>query len=53
MKDSNCDESEKENKNGKENFKSPSKIHHSAMAVTVEETERELKYRNTYFKGKL
>jgi hypothetical protein len=53
IKNSNGVESEKENENGEESFKSPPKIHRSSLSMTVEETEKELIYRRKYFKGKL
>ncbi|XP_023703931.1 transcriptional regulator ATRX isoform X3 [Cryptotermes secundus] len=46
--DSNSGESEKENDNGRESFKSSPKVHRSSMVVL--NTEEEMKYRHKYFK---
>jgi hypothetical protein len=48
---SNYGESEKENENSIEIFKSPPKIHHTSMVVV--KTEEEMKYRRKYFNGKM
>jgi hypothetical protein len=49
--ESNHGESEKENEDGIESFKSPPKIHHTS--VVVAKTEEEIKYRHKYFNGKV
>jgi hypothetical protein len=51
IEDSNNGGSEKENESGKASFKSVPKIHRTSLVV--DETEKEMKYRRKYFKGKL